>query len=446
MKKHILYFILSLQLLLLSLSFNCLWNKSDFSLKNVLNNIAYLSSDNMKGRLTGTYENLLAGEYVKKNFIKNGLKEFNGTYYHSFLTKYPKKIDEDPKLVVKDSRGNIEKEYQYTQDYKEDMINFKSNEVTFNKKNGLYIDNSSLQIRVGDKFYLFYVPLKDDLNFRSSFIYESTFHMYVMIKERVLSEIKEYINQGYTISCYIPFVIEDTKSHNIVGKIKGLNSSLPPLIISSHFDHIGSDLKGKIYNGALDNASGISFLMELSKYINSLGKPNRDIIFIGFNAEEFGCLGSKAFAEDYKDYLKNSLVLNFDMIGSDKGIPLSIMGAKDDTLDTNLIKASAEECINKKVNYSVLFEDASDHEYFRKLGIEAITYCDSDMSRIHTPEDRVEYISPSAIDRCFNIASGQIIKNSFTNPHIIIYSKEIFFISALLTALLLIKSALYPQK
>lgn len=446
MKKYILYFVLSVQLLLLSFSFSYLFNKSNFSLENVINSIAYLSSDNMKGRLTGTFENLLAGEYIKKNFTKNGLEEFNGSYYHSFLTKYPKKIGEDTKLVVKDSRGNIEKEYKYETDYKEDMINFKSNEVAFNKKNGLYIDNNSIQVKVGDKFYLFYVPLKDNLNFRSSFIYESNFHMYVMIKERVLSEIKEYIQQGYTISCYIPFIVEDTKVHNIVGKIKGVNSSLPPLIISSHFDHIGSDLKGNVYNGALDNASGISFLMELSKYVNSLGKPNRDIIFIGFNAEEFGCLGSKAFAEDYKDYLKNSLVLNFDMIGSDKGVPLSIMGAKNDTLDTNLIKASAEECINKKVNYSVLFEDASDHEYFRKLGIEAITYCDSDMSRIHTPEDRIEYISPSAIERCFNIASSQIIKNSFANPHIIIYSKEIFFVSALFTALLLVKSAFYIQK
>ncbi len=45
-------------------------------------------------------------------------------------------------------------------------------------------------------------------------------------------------------------------------------------------------------------------MLELVKYIKSLGTPNRDIIFVSFNAEEFGCLGSKAFVDKYYSKIK----------------------------------------------------------------------------------------------------------------------------------------------
>ncbi|MGH4138531.1 M28 family peptidase [Clostridium sp.] len=47
------------------------------------------------------------------------------------------------------------------------------------------------------------------------------------------------------------------------------------------------------------NTSGLSFMLRMNRYLTSLGKPNRSILFLGFNAEEFGCLGSNAFIETY---------------------------------------------------------------------------------------------------------------------------------------------------
>ena len=69
------------------------------------------------------------------------------------------------------------------------------------------------------------------------------------------------------------------------------------------------------------------------------------------------------------------------MIGSNNSVPLYIMGGKKDTKDSSLIKEVSSICSKNKVNFSYLFEDASDHEYFRKQNIDAITLSDSDTTQ-----------------------------------------------------------------
>ncbi len=197
------------------------------------------------------------------------------------------------------------------------------------------------------------------------------------------------------------------------------------------------DLSNTIYRGALDNASGTAFVMELVKYIKALGTPDRDIIFAAFNAEEFGLLGSTAFVEQYAPKLKGSKVYNFDMIGSYDGIPLCIMGGKNDTNETPFIKELTKNFEEEKIYFNYLFEDASDHTAFRSKGIDAVTLCDNDMNRIHTPKDRIEYISSDAIKRAFSVVNKEVTKNGFCNNLIYIYDKELLGIS-LITSLFFI--------
>ena len=236
-------------------------------------------------------------------------------------------------------------------------------------------------------------------------------------------------------NCFIPFSIEEETISNVVSIIKGKKST-EPIIISGHFDHLGSDLGGTVYNGALDNASGISFVMEFSKYLKSLGTPKNDIVIIGFNAEEFGCLGAKAFAKDNISYIKNAKVFNFDMIGSDSNVPLSLMGGKTNSPDSDLIKSVANTCSKSKVNFTYIFDDSSDHEAFTNLGIQAITFIDDDKSRIHTPEDKIDFISLKSIDRCFKVASKEVIKQGFSNDFNILYCKELSILSLLLITII----------
>lgn len=100
------------------------------------------------------------------------------------------------------------------------------------------------------------------------------------------------------------FKERDFLSSNVIGMIEGSDKELKDsyLILSAHYDHlgIGPVINGdSIYNGALDNAIGVSVLLELTKAFSSLKvKPKRSIIFIATTGEEKGLLGSSYYTDN----------------------------------------------------------------------------------------------------------------------------------------------------
>lgn len=105
---------------------------------------------------------------------------------------------------------------------------------------------------------------------------------------------------------------------NVLAKIEGKNKD-EIVIVGAHYDHLGIDpvLNGdKIYNGADDNASGVSAVLQIAKAFLATGKqPERTVIFAFWDGEEKGLLGSKHFALTYPMMDKVKGYLNFDMIG-----------------------------------------------------------------------------------------------------------------------------------
>ncbi|MBL4935769.1 Zn-dependent exopeptidase M28 [Clostridium sp. YIM B02515] len=432
MKKIFTSFFLIISLLSFTYSINVYQNIYNFNHISVKNNINYLSSEYFKGRLAGTTENYEVTAFIKTEFQKLDLIPFNGDYYDPFDVNYPNRLDENPYLKIIDKKGALVKQYKYGIDYKEEMLNFKKNHLDFSSKDSIKQSENVIQVTKGTDSFIFFTPSDNKLSFRSSFVNSNpqVQSMYIMLTKEALKDISKNISKGYKVSCFIPFDIRSTTINNVVGYIKGKNASAAPIIVSAHFDHVGSDLSGTVYNGALDNASGISFMLEFSKYIKSLGIPERTIMFIGFNAEEFGCLGSEHFAQKYASLLKGAKVYNFDMIGS-SSVPLSIMGGKSDNDKTVFLRSVMSTCINEKVDYNFIFEDSSDHEAFRKNNIDALSFCDSDMSRIHTPEDKINFIDNEAIDRCFKVASKEVIKNAFGSNPMLLHYKDIMIFSGI---------------
>jgi len=99
---------------------------------------------------------------------------------------------------------------------------------------------------------------------------------------------------------------------NVLGYIIGASDKI--LVISAHYDHEGIK-NGNIFNGADDNASGVSALLAIAQYF-SQNPPRHTILFAAFDGEELGLLGSKAFVMDEKAPLGNiKLNINMDMIG-----------------------------------------------------------------------------------------------------------------------------------
>lgn len=106
--------------------------------------------------------------------------------------------------------------------------------------------------------------------------------------------------------------------NNILGKIEGKNPG-EIVIVGAHYDHLGIDpmLNGdQIYNGADDNASGVSAVLQIARAFLATGEqPERTVIFAFWDGEEKGLLGSKHFVQTFPDMDKVKGYLNFDMIG-----------------------------------------------------------------------------------------------------------------------------------
>lgn len=435
MYKNFFYYLLSLSLIIFYLSFNFMISIKSFDSYCVKKNIEYLSSEEFNGRLAGTVENIEASNFIKNKFIENKLSPLNNNYYHNFTSYYPEKIPGKPYLRILNKDKIVIKDYIYSKDFKEEMLNFKSNKVILNSSDKIHFDKNFFTVSTEKGNFLFFVPENDNLNFRSSFFPESEMDMYIMITQSTKNDIEKFIDNDCILECFIPFKINKAEINNVTAFIKGKNSS-SPIVLSAHFDHLGSDLNNTVYPGALDNASGTAFIIEMSKYLKSIGKPTNDILFIAFNGEEFGCLGSKKFVQDYYKLIESSKVFNFDMIGTDNSAPLCIMGGKNDSVNSPLIKSTANVCSKEKIYFNYLFEDSSDHSAFTDANINAITLIDNDSSRIHTPNDKASFISKQSIDRCFKIIQEEIINYAFDNNPLIIHYKAFSIISFIVLIIL----------
>jgi hypothetical protein len=123
-----------------------------------------------------------------------------------------------------------------------------------------------------------------------------------------------------TIRARVKVKTSETKSENVVGVLPGSDAKLSNeyVVVSAHLDHlgIGEPVNGdKIYNGAMDDASGIASLIEIARGIKESGaKPKRSILFLAVTGEEKGLLGSRYFAE-HPTVDRKSIVadLNMDM-------------------------------------------------------------------------------------------------------------------------------------
>ncbi|HTF04052.1 MAG TPA: M20/M25/M40 family metallo-hydrolase [Bacteroidia bacterium] len=118
--------------------------------------------------------------------------------------------------------------------------------------------------------------------------------------------------------------LEERKGKNVIGFLD--NGAEYTVIIGAHYDHLGqghdhnsldANPDGKIHNGADDNASGTSGVMELARYYAGNNRKEAfNFLFICFSGEELGLIGSKRFCENPTiDLTKVNYMLNMDMIG-----------------------------------------------------------------------------------------------------------------------------------
>ncbi|QKX07171.1 M28 family peptidase [Aquimarina sp. TRL1] len=202
-------------------------------------------------------------------------------------------------------------------------------------------------------------------------------------------------------------------SENVLAFIEGTEKPEEIIVLSAHYDHVGVDKDGNIYNGADDDGSGTVSILEIAEAFEKAKKdgfgPKRSILFLHVTGEEKGLYGSKFYTENPVFPLANTVTnLNIDMIGRidpnhrEEGKSNYIYLIGSDRLSTDLHKVS--EAMNEKytqldLDYTYNDKDdpnrfyyRSDHYNFAKHNIPIIFYFNGVHEDYHKPTDTPEKI------------------------------------------------------
>ena len=121
---------------------------------------------------------------------------------------------------------------------------------------------------------------------------------------------------------------EMKEDRNVVGFFPGSDPEKKKeiVIFSAHYDHVGVDEKGEIFNGSDDNASGTSTLLEIAQAFGQSPRSARSVAFLWVSGEEKGLLGSKWFADHMNLPANHKIVadINLDMVSRNDPNKISV--------------------------------------------------------------------------------------------------------------------------
>ncbi len=185
---------------------------------------------------------------------------------------------------------------------------------------------------------------------------------------------------GLSASVTVKNDIKKSVSHNVLGVWPGTERSDEYIVYMAHWDHLGVGEKingDSIYNGAVDNASGVAAILEIAKaFTQSKSKPLRSILFLAVTAEEQGLLGSAYYAaHPVFPPSKTVAAINIDALtpfGRTKDV--IVVGKGQSELDEYVEAAAKKQgrYLRAEKNPSGGTYYRSDHFNFAKIGVPAL--------------------------------------------------------------------------
>ena len=187
------------------------------------------------------------------------------------------------------------------------------------------------------------------------------------------------------------------KTYNIIGTLPGNDKKLKNeyVVIGAHYDSVKNTL-GLIHNGADDNGSGTSMILELFEKFASENNHKRTLVFMAFGGEELGLLGSKHYVNNPTiDLSKVQLMVNLDMVGRmDEENNVQLGGSPS---AKNFSSKLHPFFVNSKINIIDLGKgifSRSDHYNFYKKDIPVLFFFTGIHPDYHTAtddEDKINY-------------------------------------------------------
>lgn len=226
-------------------------------------------------------------------------------------------------------------------------------------------------------------------------------------------------------------IVKETK--NVIALLEGNDPQLKSeiVVIGAHYDHIGMGGRGslasskepQVHNGADDNASGTSGVLELAEYFaRKRNELKRSILFITFSGEELGLLGSKHFVEN-PTVLLNQIVamINMDMIGRLNENRLAVYGTGTSPKWKSLLnKLNSDSSF--KLNFIEGGFGPSDHSSFYSKNIPVLFFFTGTHQDYHKPSDDIDKINFPGMEKVLKLISG-VLDDLTTNPEKIEFTK-----------------------
>ncbi len=185
------------------------------------------------------------------------------------------------------------------------------------------------------------------------------------------------------------------QGNNVVGIVRGSDSLLKDeyILLGAHFDHVAYDMvEGKkiVYNGADDNASGTSAIMELARaLVKHKSELKRSVVIVAFDAEESGLVGSGYFVKQaIVPIEKIKLMMSIDMVGryaESKSLAMGAMGTLVGGEKMLEVLAAKHNVDIKKTGEEI--SNRTDSKPFGNVGIPALHVTTGIIGPYHKPED-----------------------------------------------------------
>ena len=397
--------------------------------------VRYLADDKLEGRRTGTKGEKLAFDYIAKQFSAIGLdpKGANSAdqaqgYGLPFEINEGKNIDTTTHLILNGNKLELGTDYfpfafsangagqsslsvavkeigsPWFIDLKDAIEENKTN-PHFDLQDHIYTVSNKLSQRGRATALVFYLSDADaaGLKFNPKDKSEKTKLPVIYITQ---SAAKKYLSDPLA-TMQVDFSVSLSEKIrtgiNAVGYIN--NGAATTVVIGAHFDHLGYGEDGNsryekkepaIHNGADDNASGTSTLIELARQLKKSKDKANNYLFISFSGEELGLYGSKYFTEHPSiDLSTVSYMINLDMVGrmSDSARSVTIGGFGTSPEWANVFSASNSKNVyfNTKIDSSG--SGPSDHTSFYKKDIPVLFYFTGLHTDYHKPSDDADKIN-----------------------------------------------------
>jgi hypothetical protein len=405
-----------------------------FDAQEALKHIEYLASDELEGRLTGTPGNKQAGDYIASRFAEYGLQPagMNNSYFQPFNTTVTVNV-EQPLLTIThpnaddSSDGELSHTYVTHTDYVPRITGYVgSGDVTgrvvlLGKCNPYKLDltmsdlvvlckpstnqsndqllEKALEYKIGG---LLIIREDDGPYARSGYavgelIKLPAFGISRSVAEDLLKGSRfsfEDLDQlgnpetlTTTVHMAVVFERSTTKARNVLGLLPGTDPQHRDeiVVISAHYDHVGYDPNGMIFNGANDNASGVAIVLEVARLWQAQGyQPARSVLFAAWDAEEQGYRGARFYVSNPPFSTDQTIaMINLEMSGIGDKVFVAGHGPLADQLKESAIL----------FGYTPEYESASgsDDIVFHDAGIPSGIYSTDPETYyellLHRPED-----------------------------------------------------------